>query len=386
MSQAQPAGTDAQHVGRIAARIEADIAAGRCDGVALAVERHGLPLYRREHGFAERASDRRLTPDDVFVSMSVGKQFTNVVVLRCVEQGALSLSATLDEFLPAFSASAWRGATVAQLLTHTSGVMARVPAAPPEVLGQPARLAAFAAAQGPESAPGERVNYSILAGHAVLAEIVRVVDGGTRGIAQILEAELFRPLGMNDTVLGPREDLLPRLCPVVARYDEPGLLDPRGLEDLGLLIRQPGCEIPAGGFLTTLDDLRRFARMLVAGGMLDGQRLLSRATLALCAANLTGTQHNAMWDYTRALRGWLPWPAHIGLGFFVRGTGLTPGPLGNLNGPRSLCGFGTGSAGFWADPDSGLTFCLLSTGLMEDSRHIQRLQRLSDMAIAAFTD
>lgn len=380
------AGDARARLARIGASIGADIAAGRCDGAALCIERRGELLYESVQGFADRAGGRTLAADDVFVSMSIGKQFTNVMVLACIEQGALAFSTTLAEVLPAFAGAAWRGATIAQLLTHTAGVLARVPTLPPETLMQPARLAAFAAAQGPESPPGEHVNYSILAAHAVLAEIVRTVDGGSRSFAQIVDAELFRPLRMTHTSLGPRADLVARACPVFARYDAPGLLDPRELEGMGAMMHVPGCEIPAGGYLTTLHDLQRFTRMLAQGGSLDGVRLLSPAMLALCARNRTAELPNAMWDYTRELRGWQAWPAYIGLGFFVRGAALTPGPLGNLNGSATLGGFGTGSTGFWADPTTGLGFCFLSTGLMEDSHHIQRLQRLSDMAIAALAD
>ena len=45
------------------------------DGAALSVARHGRVALRVERGFAERASARRLAPSDVFVSMSIGKQF-----------------------------------------------------------------------------------------------------------------------------------------------------------------------------------------------------------------------------------------------------------------------------------------------------------------------
>jgi CubicO group peptidase (beta-lactamase class C family) len=247
-------------------------------------------------------------------------------------------------------------------------------------------LAAFAAAHGPEHAPGSAVNYSILAAHAVLAEIVKVVDGGTRGFAAIVEHELLQPLGMYNTSLGPRDDLLRRLCPVVARYDEPGLFDPRAIEGLGLLIQTPGCEVAAGGYLTTLQDLHRFTQMLARGGELDGTRVLSQATIALCARNLTAEMPNNIMDYTAAKRGWLPWPAYIGLGFFVRGNALTPGPVGNLCSQRTLCGWGAGSTAFWVDAASGLSFSLLTTGLMEDSEHIQRVQRLSDLVNCALVE
>jgi CubicO group peptidase (beta-lactamase class C family) len=386
MSLAPAPGIDSTRLARVAAAIDADIAAGRCDGVAICVARHGRVILERASGYADRAAARVLSLDDVFVSMSIGKQFTNVVVLGCVERGALSLATTVGELLPAFANSAWHGVTVAHLLTHTAGVISAVPSLPPEALGNTAMLAAFAAAHGPEHAPGSAVNYSILAAHAVLAEIVKVVDGGTRSFAAIVERELLQPLGMYNTSLGPRDDLLRRLCPVVARYDEPGLFDPRAIEGLGLLIQTPGCEVAAGGYLTTLQDLHRFTQMLARGGELDGTRVLSPATIALCARNLTAEMPNNIMDYTAAKRGWLPWPAYIGLGFFVRGSALTPGPVGNLCSQRTLCGWGAGSTAFWVDAASGLSFSLLTTGLMEDSEHIQRVQRLSDLVNCALVE
>ena len=140
---------------------------------------------------------------------------------------------------------------------------------------------------------------------------------------------------------------------------------------------------PAGGFVTTAHDLHRFAEMLRRGGELDGARVLSPATIDYCARNHTGERPNELWNYTVGLRGWAPFPAYIGVGFFVRGEKLTPGPFGALNSPRTFGGFGAGSTAFWIDPAHDLTFAFLSTGLMEDSHHVERLSRLSDLVIAA---
>ncbi|NMO16975.1 hypothetical protein HPC49_12255 [Pyxidicoccus fallax] len=58
---------------------------------------------------------------------------------------------------------------------------------------------------------------------------------------------------------------------------------------------------------------------------------------------------------------------------------------GNLASPNTFGGWGAGSTCFWIDPERELTFSFLSTGLMEDSHHIERLSRLSDMVLAAVT-
>ena len=83
------------------------------------------------------------------------------------------------------------------------------------------------------------------------------------------------------------------------------------------------------------------------------------------------------------MTGWEPWPAYLGLGFFVRGEEVIPGPFGNLNSPRTFGGMGAGSTCFWVDPAQDLTFVLLTSGLMEDSRHLERMQRISDLVLAS---
>jgi len=118
----------------------------------------------------------------------------------------------------------------------------------------------------------------------------------------------------------------------------------------------------------------------------DGRRLLSPALLAYARQNHTGEAPNSLMEYTHGYRGWAAWPAYIGLGFFVRGERPTPGPFGNLSSPQTFGGWGAGSTAFWVDPERDLSFSLLTTGLMEDSRHIERVARLSDLVTASLVD
>src|SRR3546814_8324021 len=87
------------------------------------------------------------------------------------------------------------------------------------------------------------------------------VDGRGRRFAQMLHDDVFSPLGMTDTNLGVRDDLLPRLCPV--RVANPPPVDPFPLEPFAEhVILAPGDEIPSAGGLTTISDLHRFAELL----------------------------------------------------------------------------------------------------------------------------
>lgn len=379
-------GFDTDRLARLPARINADVEAGRYHGAALAVSRRGQTIYRDVHGYADRESGRPMTLEDVFVSFSVGKQFTNTVVLARVEQGQLHLDMPVCELIPEFGSRGLRGIKLWHLLTHTSGIMSAVPAAAPEVITNIGKLTAWLATQRPETLPGEVVNYSIIAAHSVMAEMVMRAEGATRSFTDIMREDLFEPLGMSNTCMGPRADLVERLVPVTACYSEPGMFHPDEVIGVGAVVLMDGCEIPAGGYLTCLDDLHRFALMLRNGGELDGARILSPRTLDYCTRNFTGEKRNLLFDYARETRGWEAWPASIGLGFFMRGEGIQPGPMSNFSSPRTFCGWGAGSTCFWVDPELDLTFSFLSSGLMEETWHVERLQRLADLVVTALVE
>lgn len=376
---------DKERLARVGQRIKEDINAGRYHGAALMVAYRGDPVIDLVEGFADRAKGRRLRRDDTFATMSVGKMFTVVLALSMVERGLLRLHSPVAEWLPEFGSLGKERVNLFHLLTQTSGVQSAIPDVPPEVLTNIERLAAYASTRPLESKPGERVNYSILVAHAIIATMCVRADGRRRSFAKMLEEDLFRPLGMRETTLGARPDLLERLCPVKAAYEKPGLFAPEAIEAIEALIRIPGSEIPAGGYLTTIADLHRFAEMLRRGGELDGARILSPAMIEYASRNHTGDLRNVIFDYTASYRGWELCPAYIGLGFFVRGERLIPGFFGALNSPQSFGGVGAGSTAFWVDPERELSFALLSTGLMEDSFHIERVGALSDMVIASMT-
>ncbi|MDC6668578.1 beta-lactamase family protein, partial [Leclercia adecarboxylata] len=135
------------------------------------VARKGQTVLREIRGYADRAKDRRLDDNDVFVSFSIGKQFSNVLVLNRIERGELHLHMQVGEIIPEFGDRGLRQMSLFHLLTHTSGIMGAIPSVPAEILISTEKLTAWLAGKRPDSTPGERVNYSIIAAHAVMAEM-----------------------------------------------------------------------------------------------------------------------------------------------------------------------------------------------------------------------
>lgn len=378
------AGFDPDRLDRLRRTLDEEVAAGRIDGCALVVGRAGRVVLDTQHGFADRAAGRPVAPDQVFVSMSVGKQLTVATVLDRIERGQLALTTRVADVIPEFAARGKGRITVHQLLTHTSGIVS-APPLPPEQFGDLATFVAAVCATPLESRPGSRVAYSIFAAHAVLAECVRRLDARGRPFRQIVAEDVFAPLGMRDSALGVPAHLRARLAPIVVRDRTPGLLDADLLELMNRVLG-PETEIPAGGYVTTARDLHRFAEMLRGEGRLGDVRLLAPATVRALRVNRTGDAPNLLWDYALADRGWEPWPAYLGLGFFLRGEGIHPTPFGQLASPQTFGGFGAGSTAFWIDPERDVTYAFLSSGLIEETRSLERHQRLADLVHVAVDD
>ena len=378
-------GIDPVRLERLTLRIEADVAAERYDGAVVLVARRGRVALHEAVGFAERATERAAHVDDVFNLFSVTKAFTAVAVLQCVDRGELQLHTPVAEVIPEFGVKGKQKVTVAQLLCHTAGLPVELPFMDFALFGDTTAVALAVADQSLVTSPGGNVSYSPIGAFAVLAEIVRRRDGGTRPFRQILEEEVFAPLGMKNTSLSLRPDLAERRAPAVVRDPTPGIIPPAAIESINGM-QNESFEMPGGGAMGTAHDLFRFAEALRRGGELDGARIVSPSLLSLALRNHTGDRVNHIFDSMCERRGWAPFPAYLGLGFFLRGEGLFPMPFGATTSPGSFGALGAGSTMFWVDPEREVAFVCLTTGALEDSTNFERMAVLSDLALAALVD
>lgn len=72
-------------------------------------------------GYANLETKKPISSDMVFDYGSINKMLTTVTVLRLYEEGKLKLTDTLGDYVPEVN-STWKKATVAQMLSHTSGL------------------------------------------------------------------------------------------------------------------------------------------------------------------------------------------------------------------------------------------------------------------------
>jgi len=247
-------------------------------GVVL-LSRRGQPLVRRGYGLADRKAGRPNTPETSFMLSSVSKMFTAVTIAKLVERKQLSFDRTLGSLLPEYpSAEAREQVTVRHLLTMSSGIpdLFRVPEFWSQVatLKSPVDFWKFFATSPLQFRPGTRWSYSN-SNFLLLGAIIERQTG--RAFTSVVEAELFRPLGLASTRYEVGGSLKPalgytRTPPVGTRADSarwyPAWEEPKPGDDC------IPCS-PMGGGYSTADDLARFADALV------NTRILSREMTTL---------------------------------------------------------------------------------------------------------
>lgn len=375
------AGFDPRRLDAFVETVRRGIAVGAFDGARILAARRGGVALDATLGFADRAAGRPLAPDDPFLVMSLVKSWTTVAALQLVERGEIALTTRIAEVIPEFGANGKQRITLAHVLTHTGGLPLGLPPIPLELMGDLEANMRAIYAIAPQSPPGAVVSYSASIGYAVLGELVRRLDHAGRSYRQIMHEDLLAPLGMRDSSIGGRPDLVARRAPVVVTDTAANVFPPALLMRMNELAET--AEIPGSGGLSSGPDMLRFAEMLRRGGELDGARILSPAMLKLATAIHTGARPNSLHVMMQEENLMEAQPANLGLGFTIRGPGIHLTPFGTLSSPATFGALGIGSMVYWVDPERELSVVMLTAGLLGQHNNYTRFQRWSDMLLSA---
>lgn len=373
-----------ERLDQLKAVIEADIARGDYYGAVLKVGRGGVVVFDEAIGHAYAGGERALKKDDVFSLFSVTKAFTNVLIMKAIEEGRFQLTTKVRDVLPEFTGQPRQEATFYNLLTHTAGMPGVWSPKPGMYLDRLQELfeESIAHVQG-TSAPGEKCDYSPLVNHVLMGTALVRTDPKGRNYQTLLHEDLFEPLKMHSTSMGLRADLDVRHVRPDMRGTVPIKHLSRNIEGDHALFEDPAVEAPHVGCASTAGDLWRFAEMLRREGEMEGARLLSPRMVRLARRVHTGDKVNELYKGVALRAGWTVPPANQGIGFQVRGSGVFQHLFGQLASPETFGNYGAGSTMFWIDPEADMTFSLLSAGVMTQAANIERCGKLSDMALSA---
>ncbi len=252
-------GADQEVRERLEKLLERHAAEGVFSGVALVADASGVVL-QEGYGHANLEWNIPNTPEARYRVGSISKQFTAALVMKLVQDGALSLDSTLTDVLPWYLTDTGSQVTIRQLLNHTSGIdRSGVPRmiAEHSCCPMPLREEVTAYCSGDlEWQPGSKFAYNN-AGYLILGAVVEEVTGVT--YAEALQKKILDPAGMKNTGLDDPSVVLPRRA---AGYD----------------VTDEGIRLPpfvhatlassAGGVYSTVGDLYLWDRALDSGSIL----------------------------------------------------------------------------------------------------------------------
>jgi CubicO group peptidase (beta-lactamase class C family) len=359
---------DAAALARLDELINRHIAEGRYPGAQIAIARHGQLALVKTYGDARLDPQRQPARDEtLWLLYSNTKVLTACAVWLLAERGALRFTDRVAEHLPGFEANGKGDITIVQLLSHRAGF----PSAdvPPEAWEDHELLRRVVCRFTLEWTPGSRLHYHRLAAHWTAAAMIEAVT--KTDYRAFLRDHVIVPLGLGDDLfVGVPEGQHGRTVDMHEPSAD-GTRQVKRADENTAAFRRAGA--PSSGGYGTARALAAFYQMMLAGGRLNGVRLLSPRTIQYVTRNVTGDM----------VDGYMGMPMHRGLGPHLRGTTETIRGLGALASPRTFGHGGVGSSYCWADPDSGVSFAYLTNSRIPDPWHSARLDLISNCVHAA---
>ena len=378
----ESAGMSSARLARLAAVFGKEIEDKKLPGAVMMVARKGKVVYVHALGVRDPKTGDPMRTDTIFRIYSMTKPIVSVAAMILVEDGKLQLTDPVARWLPAFKdvkvwtdggeVAAQRPMTVQDLLRHTAGLaygeltqnaavkdaLAKAGLFKPGVMDfdvrdltgaeQVERLAKIPLLYQ----PGTTWEYSLASD--VLGRVVEAASGKRLGV--FMAERVFTPLRMTDTAFWVPDGKRGRVA-------EPFNKDPLTGTAIRLIdvSKEPGNDSGGAGGVGTAGDYLRFSQMLANGGVLDGQRVLSRTTVRLMTSDHLGSRIALAPTPGGGVLGASTYT--FGLGFAVRpsdGIAPVPGSAGDFNWG------GYAGTRFWVDPKEQLVgvFMVQSAGAL----------------------
>ncbi len=310
-ANAEDVGMSSERLERINQAMQRHIDAGNIQGAVTAVARRGKLVHFQSHGLMDVPNNRPMTDDSLFIMMSSTKPVLGVAAMMMIEEGLIRPTDPVSKWIPEFEdmqvavladpydenisplrvdadnlpeyrlVPAHRQITVHDILTHTSGLASSglgSAISTPADRSPGATLANTVPKYGDyvlDFQPGTRWQYSGGTALDVVARIVEIESG--LPFDQFVKERIFEPLGMNNTWWNVPEEYADRRVVISDR-------------DMSRFFDVPDTTYFSGsyGLNSTAGDYLRFEQMLVNGGELFGNRLLSPRTIRMMSSNQAG--------------------------------------------------------------------------------------------------
>ncbi len=343
--------------------IQQGITRGLHLGVQLYVSRDLQPVV--DLAIGENLPGEALTGDHILPWLSAGKPITALATLRLVEEGRLDLDQPVGELIPEFGQLGKETVTTRHLLTHTAGIEA-------VALGWPntswdeiiARICAAPLKAG--AIAGDAHAYDPQRSWFILGEIIQRLRG--RPIAEVLQKDIFEPLGMRDTWLAIPDSRYAEYEPRLGRIHVAGAGELKlNHSHLRESVTSPA---PGSSCRGPIRELARFYEMLLCEGTWNGRTLLSAESVQQMTARHRVARFDQTFQHT----------VDFGLGLIINsnqyGANTIPYGFGRHASTESFGHGGSQSCIGFADPQHRLAVAAVANGYPGEVPHNRRFREL----------
>ncbi len=239
-------------------------------------------------GWADGAKTIPFGPDTLVPVFSTGKAVMALMIATCVERGLLAYEDTVASHWPAFGQAGKDRITVAQMMSHQSGLPGFSETVDPTIWFDRQAVLDKLCAQPPMWPPGTASGYHPITIGYLAGELFRIVDGRSMGTA--LREDFAVPFDL-DLWIG---------LPEIQHGRVAQLRKPSASPDLGIVdaVKRsafldkgsaPGgrgstewrtMEIPSANLHGTAPAIARMMGVLANDGVLDGRAILSPDVVA----------------------------------------------------------------------------------------------------------
>ena len=400
---------DTDDIKKITTHFNAYVDNGSLPNISILIKKDNTEIYRHSHGFADIEQQINVSDKTIYRIYSMTKPVTGVAIMQLVENGQLRLNDKVSKYIPAFKntqvinlefqdyvVKPKREITIRDLLTHTSGLTYSWAGEGPvnqiyrkynirpyyfgalddalnKFPGDTCQFAAAAATAPLLHNPGEKWSYGI--NMDILGCVVEVISKMT--FAEYLQKNIFDPLNLTSIGFSVKPNEAKHFTTLYTSgaFSRDGeVVAASGLNQAELMFSKELRSIDAydkspylnnssklydggSGLVSNIDDYSKFAEMLLNGGVLNGVRILSQASVDLMARNHLSDE--ILSDGAAfGLEG-------VGMGLTV-GTVMDPGLAGTYSVEGEFFWGGAASTIFWVDRTNNITATMMTQYMPSD--------------------
>lgn len=227
-------------------------------GASITVMKNGKIIWSEGFGFADLEQQVRATPHTRFRIASVSKSLTSVALGLLVQQGKLDLDAPVQRYVPTFPAKPWP-VTTREVAGHLAGIRHYNPGEFESTRFYPTVMEGLAIFQDDSLLfqPGTRYSYSSYGWNLISA----VIEGASgQPFLPYMSKMVFSPAGMQATQPEFSDSIIP--------FRAHNYVHEKGGPVLNAPYVDNSYKWAGGGFLSTTEDLARFAQAMLTGTLL----------------------------------------------------------------------------------------------------------------------